>query len=1065
MKKVLAFLCSIAVFSVSLFGTGIFSQNAVAESSGTEKRFFQSFATEADYAASKKYVNVAGTNINLEYDAAEGALKASPKQTGISANHQVRIDPTYGSTTVKVDEYPVIAVKIKFNNSGGNRFGGVNVGTNKASRPSGSTDSVFSTSVMAGMGKTGDWQLPIWDGTSKVYNADDSTTNKNFCGTYEALLCCLTDNGKTVTADDFCYIQWAGAFKSVEEVYEYEQEMVSPYFYDFTDKDITEKTLTAQNKRVGNDGKNNTLSYDAEEGALKIDATDGQTNAGWFCPMPYLTDSTKVSSYPVVAFKIKVNNTTNAFDRLFLGTAGRTVSGGNYNNDFGVIGDKPTGAWQIVVFDGTKLVYDANDSSTNQYFDGTYGNMIIKLMSDSTVATSEDIWWIQWAGVFKTVEDVYAYADMPNTSFFYDFTEEDNTIAYIGSGRVADDSSNMTFSYDKTNEALKVSSKADSKANRFRINPSATTSVSDNSVVAIKFKVSNPQKNFGGIAPMPNHGDNNNTARPYGYINSTFPYGYLGSKLTETGDWQIVCIDMKTFSDQTYVKGTWNGLLVAAIVNGTAAAEGDCIYVQWAGVFKTEKEVYSYDREVSSPSVYNYTEGIKSGTANKGIVINGDKGLNGSVAYSTEYTALKVTANDSTSAVNHRLQINNQMGDYDQNSRVNAKNHPVIAVKIRADVESQLTVWAGIRKIKSGNNNGSDYTDNDKITSSVKVDGDWKIITFDYTEKINNYITTSGNDGCYWTNWLLLLTPDNTAAPEGQEWDIQWFGIFDSEESAFAYDSVYFEDVAKSDNVSPSADDINVLFVGNGASELLLADEVKEVIGKEKTDINIGYLTSDNNLSSVSNGTDNMKFKYMGSDNGKIYTDEKTNTYAVKAFADWDYIFAEAGSDVSSLVTAAAKLTTNGKAVPYTAAANADTSSFAGTFTDLFDLNGTLYKAATHYVSGADIYTQNSLTSSGKYLAGLALCEYLIADYEALDKDITVYGADKTVDFLIKASVNGSLAGDADGSGTIDVSDIQSVRAHIIGTQNAANTGNADSDHSGTVDILDMVRLNAFLNK
>ncbi|MBP3390938.1 MAG: hypothetical protein J6L58_04530 [Clostridia bacterium] len=232
MKKLLAILCTVAILVTSLVNSGVIAQITSAE---TEKRFFHSFATPEDYEASKRFVNSAGTNITLSYDETEGALKAVPTTPG-KGNHQVRIDPEWGAQTVKVDEYPVIAVKIKFNNVQNPAFGGVFAGTNKAKRPSGSTASVFSDSFLGGSAKTGDWQLLVFDGTSKVWKQGDSTTSATFCGTYEAFICSLTANNQTTTANDVYWIQWAGASlnKTTRKGrFENDEKIHSPFLYSF----------------------------------------------------------------------------------------------------------------------------------------------------------------------------------------------------------------------------------------------------------------------------------------------------------------------------------------------------------------------------------------------------------------------------------------------------------------------------------------------------------------------------------------------------------------------------------------------------------------------------------------------------------------------------------------------------------------------------------------------------------------------------------------------------------------------------------------------------------------
>lgn len=1046
MKKLLAVFCSLALFSVSLFSTGIFTQNVSAEAEATEERFFHSFATAEDYAASKAYVNPNGTNITLSYDETEGALKAVPTTPG-KGNHQIRLDPAQGNTAIDVAEYPVIAVKIKFNNTVTPNFGGINIGTNKSTRPSGSTSGYFSYEKCQNASKTGDWQLIVYDGTNDVWK-QSGDANGQFCGKYEGLIYLLTANNQTTTANDVYWIQWAGAFKTLEEVYAYEDEMVSPFFYDFSNEDVTNKTLASPGSLIR--GENKAFSYDAEKQALKLDANDGANTAGWFKPQAYRGDSTKVASYPVIAFKVMVNNKSRGFFNLEAGTTAAYANTGNYMcNLTGNLGatHSVSGGWQLIIFDATDLV------NTNANFGGTYTSLAIQFMTNGTTATANDIWWIEWAGVFKTVEDVYAYNGTANSSFFYDFTDKDSVEGLIKANtKIANESGHGNkFAYSEEQQALMVTPTAAASGNCFYIRPDTVTNLADYPYAAIKVKVTNKAREFGGIAPGTNHGGS-----PAGPLR----FGYSGNGIFETDDWQIIVCDMTT-ANPNYAKGTWNSIYPNLATS--AGTENDPVYIQWAGVFKTEEEAYAYDKGINAALVYDYTTSINNGRQNIGFQVGE---LNGSVSYSSEYTALKVTASN-TNAVSHRLKVVNPK-TYNQNDTnniedINIKDYPIFAVKIRANVESNLTCWAGTLGLDDAGTRkkGSMYTDNDKITSTTKVTDDWQIITFDYSTKLDVYKTAYGATVNYWDYPMLLLTPDNTAAPAGQEWDIQWVGMFGSVADAEAYDAVYFEDVNKKDAAKPSDEDTNVLFVGDSASAQLLNSEIKDVIGQDNINVNLGFLGATSLNAAVSKGTDNMQFTYMAKNNRLTYTDSKTNSDAVQDFADWDYVFVQAGDNTAELLASAGThLATNGKTVAYTAAKNADTSALTAGLAEVFDLNRVLYAAATKYTTADTIYTANALTTAGNKLAALAINDYIIDGYKALDKAVTVYDASAITDTLIKATITLPLAGDADNSSVIDSADITAIRNQILG---AAATDNADTDLNGDIDIIDAVRVAVFL--
>ena len=372
MKKLLAILCAVAILTTSLINSGVISQIVKAEE---EKRFLQSFATAEDYEASKQYINNAGTNITLSYDETEGAIKAVPTTPG-KGNHQVRIDPKWGSQTVKVDEYPVIAIKIKFNNVQNPAFGGVFTGTNKAKRPSGSTASVFSDSFLSGSAKTGDWQLLVVDASNKVWKQGDSTTSATFCGTYEAFICSLTANNQTTTANDIYWIQWAGAFKTVEEAYAYDSEVVtpSPFFYDFEDETTTNNLINSG--IVGHNGSNMGRSYNAEEKALKLTPSTSNKNQFIFLAE---NNNAKVADYPVMAMKVKFEDPNINFAGIWAGT--NRASGSKYGGDALLGGTIETGGWQIIVFDGSQNIFP-NTKTKDAYECNELANRIVHYMQE-----------------------------------------------------------------------------------------------------------------------------------------------------------------------------------------------------------------------------------------------------------------------------------------------------------------------------------------------------------------------------------------------------------------------------------------------------------------------------------------------------------------------------------------------------------------------------------------------------------------------------------------------------------------------------------------------------------
>ena len=752
MKKLLAILCTVAILVTSLVNSGVIAQITSAE---TEKRFFHSFATPEDYEASKRFVNSAGTNITLSYDETEGALKAVPTTPG-KGNHQVRIDPEWGAQTVKVDEYPVIAVKIKFNNVQNPAFGGVFAGTNKAKRPSGSTASVFSDSFLGGSAKTGDWQLLVFDGTSKVWKQGDSTTSATFCGTYEAFICSLTANNQTTTANDVYWIQWAGAFKTVEEAYAMGGEMVepSPFFYDFENEATTNKLINSG--IVGHNGSNMGRSYSAEEKALKLTPSTSNKNQFIFLAE---SNNAKVADYPVMAMKVKFEDPNINFAGIWAGT--NRASGSKYGGDALLGGTIETGGWQIIVFDGSQNIFP--NQKTRDTYSGTWFGMFCRLSADGVTLNQNQGCYVQWVGAFKTAEEAYNLDRelVTPSPFVYDFEDEDTTKNLINLGVVSNDGSGVARSYDAEEKALKLTPSGTNN-NKFVIYaPTTDASVKNYPVIAMRVKFSDPKVNFEGIAP--------GTSRTSG---SKYASGYVAKDVTETGAYQLVIFDgTELAKTSTTYTGVWFGLLGLLASNSTTLTAEQSCYIQWAGAFASVEDVWEYEKELQSPYFYSFAEeDTTNGLLGSGVVTA--DGSNTVLSYDAEKQALKVSPKDLEKADAGRFAI------LSDNKTTEVSDYPVVAIKIKANTITRpfSGIWPGMYN----NGSTSKYKAKD-ICPSYQRTGDWELLLYDGTNSTDQY---------YKGQWfgLLVRLLGNTSLPTEDDvcW-VQWAGAFKTVADAQAY--------------------------------------------------------------------------------------------------------------------------------------------------------------------------------------------------------------------------------------------------------------------------------------
>ena len=344
-----------------------------------------------------------------------------------------------------------------------------------------------------------------------------------------------------------------------------ETATTSPALYNFTTKAETDKWVGL---RILEFNGNTKFEYDAEQQALKVSPKDLTKNKACQFTMGMANKTTNVADYPVIAFKVKANNRNRNTCGIWPGTKNSGQSSIYSSGDVCTSYNR-TGTWELIIYDGT--------NSDRAGYKGQWDSIIVRLMADADVPNDTDYTWIQWAGVFKSVDEVYAYdTSMAPSPFFYDFSDKTDAEKLMADGRLVNDAG-TTIAYDATEGAAKITSTG-TNANRFRIptggNKEAT--VAKYPVIAMKVKFSNPSLNFGGIAAGCDHG----------LGGSIYGSGYVASDITETGDWQLIVFDGSSINNAKY-GGTWNTLLGALAPNGTTPTTKDCMWIQWAGVFQT----------------------------------------------------------------------------------------------------------------------------------------------------------------------------------------------------------------------------------------------------------------------------------------------------------------------------------------------------------------------------------------------------------------------------------------------------------------------------------------------
>ena len=572
MKKLLAILCAVALVATCC----AVSFTAFADETAATSPALYNFTTKAE---TDKWVGLRilefNGNTKFEYDAEQQALKVSPKD--ITATKACQFTIGMANKTTNVADYPVIALKVKANNRNRNTSG-IWPGT----KNSGQSSIYSSGDVCTTYNRTGTWELIIFDGT----NSDRA----GYKGQWDSIIVRLMADADVPNDTDYTWIQWAGVFKSVDEVYAYDTSMApSPFFYDFSDKTDAEK-LMADGRLVNDAGT--TIAYDATEGAAKITSTG--TNANRFRIPAGGNKEATVAKYPVIAMKVKFSNPSLNFGGIAAG-CDHGLGGSIYGSGYVASDVVETGAWQLVVFDGTNF--------NNTKYAGTWNTLLGALAANGTVPTAGDAMWIQWAGVFQTVEDAYAYDTDCASPFFFNYEDQTDVQKLMAKNYVKVEN-NVSLSYNATEKALEINpTDVGAKSNhRFSVNPLArTTPVADYPVMAIKIKPKNTNHKLGGIAA--------GTARTGGGSLYASDFQLKGTTLED--DWQIVIFDGTTPPHANY-SGNWAGLLISLAPDNSVTTAEDGWYVKWAGVFKTVADAYAacgdhnhqVDAEASSAATY-----------------------------------------------------------------------------------------------------------------------------------------------------------------------------------------------------------------------------------------------------------------------------------------------------------------------------------------------------------------------------------------------------------------------------------------------------------------------------
>ena len=567
---------------------------------------------------------------------------------------------------------------------------------------------------------------------------------------------------------------------------------------------------------------NTILSYDKEVGAMKVSAKAKFVGNDQYVPgdaMEWVNQPGKINivvdndvnvtmgEYPIFAIKIKLANK----DYKYADTATLVNTVGDKAQDFGAItvntnkdGYQATTDWQL-------LTIKVNNTE-GKYTNTNWRAVMLSLLPSNvtSVEANQEIAWIEWAGAFKSVDDAQKHFEetskepdtpvqKPEVDFFFDFKDGANIQSEYDSSLkenhiAVKKDSNTAIVYDAENKALKISTVAgytDLTGVLGRVQYYAGTDVADTVSTSeygfFAMKIKMLKNNF-----TPGRGASileGKTFKGISVVNSTeseftSKQGYWWEPFND--EWQLVIFSAAA---QPQI-AAWNGFAASladetrledpSLYDGTPE---DLALVEWAGVFKSEKEAQDYFNATTqvTPEADNLVKPgntfwdfrlpLKSHFYQEfdSRRIKATDGANSEISYDYINNALKITSNGTTSksnigSVDIKLEGTRQSSPTWED--VNPKDYPVAAFKMKL-----LRDDLGTPAISGYFNGAGSGLGNLALTYGEPDEDGWMLVYCD-TQK------TSGIWGGFKINFI---TGNAGILKEGEKVDLallQWAGVF-----------------------------------------------------------------------------------------------------------------------------------------------------------------------------------------------------------------------------------------------------------------------------------------------
>lgn len=370
-------------------------------------------------------MGTADASTAISYDPVNKAMKVSVlpnENNNCYARFYLGQNSTYPlpAYNVSIDEYPVIALKVKLKNTSLVQSGDV------LARSDGE-DQTWAGLKRFSYRQTDEWQVVYID--TRFIAADQRA--KLAGNNWKTISIRLINNNKydakaNYKNDEF-WVAWAGVFKTVREAREFGGEVVeeskAKFLYDFR----VEGT-----EGLAENVADTIKEYDSEVGAMKVSIKPGTTNNP--TTRFYLGQKNSIieqgvscEEYPIIAMRVKLNNPESVAGYWHYRSSKSMASNTGYqilSNDTSASGQaiyQKTTEWQTVIL-------NAKDLGNCSYLkDGaTWDSFSFRMLSSNTKEFSidKDVFWVAWIAGFANEKDAYEFSG--------DVTDTHEYVAVVG---------------------------------------------------------------------------------------------------------------------------------------------------------------------------------------------------------------------------------------------------------------------------------------------------------------------------------------------------------------------------------------------------------------------------------------------------------------------------------------------------------------------------------------------------------------------------------------------------------------------------------------------------------